>query len=105
MSLPHKTASRKRQAEKATSIPITDLQELARKGKLRWRGQGEIYFLGFQWPYNGNLEALARDIPTIYEDPWLGLYRDADGFFFGPADPALITPNDSADAQAVWGNA
>lgn len=74
----------------ASNITLPQLQNLARKGKLRTRIFGEEAFFGVGHPFRGDLDRAAASLPHAFEAGMVALYYDANGLFIGPSNPALV---------------
>lgn len=72
------------------NITLQQLQDLARKGKLRTRVFGEETFFGIGFPFRGDLDRAASALPHAFSSGMMALYYDANGLFIGPSNPALV---------------
>lgn len=87
-----------------SEITIDDLQDIARRGKLRMRAFGQVTFFGTENCYGGSLSRAAEDLPRILNCGLVAVYRDCDGIFIGPKNIALVGDADAA-SQFVGGSA
>jgi hypothetical protein len=72
------------------SNEIENAQKIARSGKLRMCGFGEVWLYGYHPHHGGDLNKAADDLPRVLETGLCRLYVDEDGPFLGPMNPKYI---------------
>jgi len=72
------------------TMTIGELQDLARRGKLRMRAFGSVTFFGTEAFYGGSLDKAADDLPRLLNTGLVAVYFDGDGVFLGPSNIDLV---------------
>jgi hypothetical protein len=67
-----------------------ELLQLANREQLRLRAFGETVIYGLHKPFDGNRDLALRALSRMLDDGLVAVYRDEDGLFVGPSNPALI---------------
>jgi hypothetical protein len=71
-----------------------ELLELASQERLRMRAFGETVIFGHHRPFDGDSERATGALSDLLDHGLVTVYRDEDGLFVGPSNPALIEAED-----------
>ena len=82
--------------KRASTIRKQELLDLAEGESLRLRAFGETAIFGQHEPFNGDYAGAARALSRLIDDGHVGVYRDEDGLFVGPSNPALIDAREAS---------
>lgn len=82
------------------TIPLDDIVELARAGRLRVRAFGETVMWGNGRVWAGrNMEDTLDALAAALVDGVLRIYTDRDGVFVGPPDPFYVEHTPTCGAR------
>lgn len=75
---------------KPDEITVTEVVEMARAQRLRLRAFGETVIFGQQLAFGGDPEHALATLSDCLTHGIFRVYRDREGIFVGPADPAYV---------------